>query len=66
MDSQTKALSLEQIHAGTAEVLKVIIRICDQLNINYFLIFGSLLGAARHQGFIPWDDDLDVAMLRPE
>lgn len=65
MDTK-QPLSLEQIHKGTVEVLKVIIRICEELNINYFLIFGSLLGAARHEGFIPWDDDLDIAMLRPE
>lgn len=39
---------------------------CEKLNLNYFLVCGSCLGAVRHGGFIPWDDDLDVGMFRDD
>lgn len=61
-----KELSLEEIHKATLDNLKKIIEICDSQNINYALTYGSLIGAVRHKGFIPWDDDLDVMMLRPD
>ena len=41
-------------------------RICGAENIPYYLVAGSLLGAVRHQGIIPWDDDVDVGLLRPD
>lgn len=47
-------------------IMDEIKRICDLHNIKYFLDCGSMLGAVRHNGFIPWDDDLDVGMLKEE
>ena len=48
------------------DMLKEFIRICDELNLTYYLVCGSALGAAKYQGFIPWDDDLDVALPRED
>ncbi|WP_461243034.1 LicD family protein [Secundilactobacillus muriivasis] len=53
-----------RIHRVELGNLKQIIDICDDLSLNYFLIGGSLLGAIRHKGFIPWDDDMDIGMTR--
>ena len=57
---------LRQLQLVLLEMLLEIDRICKKNNIRYCIIAGTLLGAVRHKGFIPWDDDLDVAMTRDE
>ena len=57
---------LKKLHEVQVEILKDIDKFCQEHNITYFLIAGTLLGAVRHKGFIPWDDDIDIGMLRSD
>lgn len=57
---------LTKIHQTELKIIKVIDSICKKHNLTYFAIGGSVLGAVRHQGFIPWDDDIDIAMPRKD
>lgn len=57
---------LRQVQFIQLEMLEEVDRICKKCNIQYNIIAGTLLGAVRHGGYIPWDDDADVAFLRPE
>ena len=78
MENQTRQYSNEELRARfnpegsllwkhqqrMVELLLAFDAICKRHHIRYWLIGGTLIGAARHQGFIPWDDDMDVQMLR--
>lgn len=57
---------LKKLQKIELELLIEVDRICKKYNIKYNIIAGTMLGAVRHGGFIPWDDDADIAMLRPE
>lgn len=56
----------EKLKTIELDLLKEFIATCSKLNLRYFVIGGTLLGAVRHKGFIPWDDDIDVAMPRKD
>ena len=55
---------MSRVHEANLTILKEIDRICRKYNIRYMLDAGTLIGAVRHKGFIPWDDDADVAFTR--
>ena len=57
---------LRRLQLTQLEILKVIDAFCKKHHIHYSLYAGTLLGAVRHKGFIPWDDDLDICMKRSE
>lgn len=59
-------LTSPQIKRIEYNILKEFAAFCDEHGITYFLAYGTLLGAVRHKGFIPWDDDIDVVMLRKD
>lgn len=61
-----KPIALEEIQKLEFEILKVFHKICEENNLRYYLGGGTLIGAIRHKGFIPWDDDIDVMMPRPD
>ena len=61
-----EAISLREIQSLTLELLAEFDAFCEKNNIEYVLGGGSLLGAVRHKGFIPWDDDADVMMMRDQ
>lgn len=57
-------ISMRESQQGSLEILKKIDEICNQLGLKYYLAYGTLIGAIRHKGFIPWDDDVDIMMPR--
>lgn len=61
-----KEMTLREKQLVELEILKYVNKICINHKISYCLIFGSLLGAVRHKGFIPWDGDIDVGLFRPD
>ena len=59
-------LTKPQIHSVLLEILKEVDSFCKEKGLRYSMAYGTLLGAVRHKGFIPWDDDIDILMPRPD
>lgn len=64
IDDNTKYLN--KLHQDILTIMDEVDHICGENNLRYYLMCGSCLGAVRHNGFIPWDDDLDIAMPRTD
>ena len=66
MKKATKQSTLREIQLAELGLLKKLDAFCKKNKIKYFISYGTLLGAVRHKGFIPWDDDIDVSMMRED
>ena len=65
-NNELKKISVEQLKKIQLEILEYVADYCEKHNIHYWLDCGTLLGAVRHKGYIPWDDDIDIGMLRDD
>lgn len=61
-----KMMTREEVLAVSLDIVQFFHDFCVSNNLKYCLGYGSLLGAVRHKGFIPWDDDMDLFMPRPD
>ena len=59
-------LTIRETQQTALEILHTVAQICEEKNFRYYLVYGTLIGAVRHNGFIPWDDDVDIMMPRPD
>lgn len=66
MEKTTKELTLKELQQEETKILAETVKFLDKHKLKYSLLAGTLLGAVRHKGFIPWDDDIDLAMPRED
>lgn len=61
-----KPIDINEFREIAVDLLEAFMKVCEENNLRYLLDFGTLLGAIRHKGFIPWDDDIDISMPRAD
>lgn len=65
-EKQLKKMTFQEQRQCLVDMVEYVDQVCQKNDIKYSMMFGTLLGAVRHQGFIPWDDDIDLAVLRDD
>ncbi len=58
--------NVDKLHKADLVIVKEVVKICERYNLKYYMLGGTMLGAIRHKGFIPWDDDIDLGMPRSD
>lgn len=66
LKTMKKELDIKEVKQIQIEILQVVHTFCSENNIYYSLTYGTLIGSIRHKGYIPWDDDIDICMPRPD
>lgn len=66
ISEMTEEEILNKVQEVEVEILDEVVRICNKYHLKYYIMYGTLIGAKRHGGFIPWDDDIDVSMPRKD
>lgn len=64
--SYSREPGLQELHNAELKIIRLLAEICEKEKLTYYLLFGTMLGAVRHKGFIPWDEDADFGMPRPD
>ena len=57
---------IRYLHESDLAIAKEVVSICEKYGLRYYMLGGTMLGAIRHKGFIPWDDDMDLGMPRKD
>lgn len=58
--------NIDLLHQEDLDIVKAVVKICEEHDLKYYMLGGTMLGAIRHGGFIPWDDDIDLGMFRDD